>query len=197
MTEESFFDKLKKGMAIDDEKNPPAGGGTTVKKKEIREIPIEIDSEKEEEAPEAIEEKPAPAKVRRAAAGGGRKVQVKKKDENQWPKAEGQLAVDVYQTDSELVIQSAIAGVKPENLDISIEKDLVTIKGEREKPVQEKGDYFYQECYWGGFSRQIILPVEVDPGRIEATLKEGILMIRMPKIMREGKKKIEVTVKEE
>ncbi len=195
MTDESFFNKLKKGMAMDEEKNPPAGGGTAVKKKEIREIPIDIESEKEEESPAAVEEKPAPQRVRKAAVNG-KKIQVKKKEESQWPKAEGQLAVDVYQTNSELVIQSAIAGVKPENLDISIEKDLITIKGEREKPVQEKGDFFYQECYWGEFSRQIILPVEVDPGRIEATLKEGILMIRMPKIMREGKKRIEV-VKEE
>ena len=195
MTEESFFNKLKKGMALDEEKSETTGG-TASKKREIREIPIEIDSEKEEEAPETVEEKAAPTKTRKTTSGG-RKVQVKKKEDGQWPKAEGQLAVDVYQTDSELVIQSAIAGVKPENLDISIEKDLVTIKGEREKPVQEKGDYFYQECYWGGFSRQIILPVEVDPGRIDATLKEGILMIRMPKIMREGKKKIEVTIREE
>jgi len=108
---------------------------------------------------------------------------------------EGQLAVDVYQTDAELVIQSTIAGVKSENLDISIEADTVLIKGNRnEPPEQGEKNYFYQECYWGPFSRQIILPEETDPSRAEATMKEGILTIRIPKIEREKKRKI--TVKE-
>ena len=108
---------------------------------------------------------------------------------------EGQLAVDVYQTDSELVIQSTIAGVKTENLDISIEADTVLIRGNRnEPPEQGEKNYFYQECYWGPFSRQIILPEETDPSRAEAVMKEGILTIRIPKIEREKKRKI--TVKE-
>ncbi len=106
---------------------------------------------------------------------------------------EGQLAVDVYQTDAELVIQSTIAGVKTENLDISIEADTVLIRGNRQEP-EEQGEknYFYQECYWGPFSRQIILPEETDPSRAEATMKEGILTIRIPKIEREKKRKITV-----
>ena len=108
---------------------------------------------------------------------------------------EGQLAVDVYQTDAELVIQSTIAGVKTENLDISIEADTVLIRGNRQEP-EEQGEknYFYQECYWGPFSRQIILPEETDPSRAEAVMKEGVLTIRIPKIEREKKRKI--TVKE-
>lgn len=107
--------------------------------------------------------------------------------------SEGQLAIDIYQTEKELVIQSAIAGIKLKDLDISIEKDKLTIKGKREKPIEnEKINYFYQECYWGPFSREIILPVEIDPSRAEASFKEGILTIRMPKIEREKKKKIEV-----
>ena len=107
--------------------------------------------------------------------------------------SEGQLAIDIYQTEKELVIQSAIAGIKLKDLDISIEKDKLTIKGKREKPIEiEKINYFYQECYWGPFSREIILPVEVDPSRAEASFKEGILTIRIPKIEREKKKKIEV-----
>ena len=112
---------------------------------------------------------------------------------NEWPKSEGQLAVDVYQTESELVIQSAIAGVQSEELDISVEGDLVIIRGQRKRPVEENEDYFSQECYWGAFSRKIILPVEVDPGRIDASLKNGILTIRIPKILRE--KKMKVTIK--
>lgn len=106
----------------------------------------------------------------------------------------GQLGIDVYQTATNLVIQSAIAGVRAENLEISLERDVVTIKGIREKPFQEDGDYFTQECYWGPFSRQIIMPVEVDPDRAEATMKEGILMIRIPKILREKKRTIRVKI---
>jgi len=108
----------------------------------------------------------------------------------QWPQLEGELAVDVYQTDSDLVIQSAIAGVKPTDIDISIDDDVITLKGERKRLTDEEGDYFYQECYWGPFSRQIISPVEIDPGRVDATLKEGILTIKIPKITRDKKSKI-------
>ena len=106
---------------------------------------------------------------------------------------EGQLAIDVYQTNSELVIQSTIAGVKPEDLDISIEADTVLIKGNRQEPTESgEKNYFYQECYWGPFSRQIIMPEETDPSRAEATMKEGVLTIRIPKIERKKKRKIAV-----
>lgn len=124
------------------------------------------------------------------------KKEIKEKErkfEGKLFESEGQLAIDVYQTEKELVIQSAIAGIKLKDLDISIEKDKLTVKGKREKPIEnEKINYFYQECYWGPFSREIILPAEIDPSRTEASFKEGILTIRMPKIERERKKKIEV-----
>ncbi len=114
-----------------------------------------------------------------------------------WPffsrEEEGQLAIDVYQTENDLVIQSAIAGVKPENLDISIERDIIIIKGGREKSTGENSDYFIRECFWGPFSREVILPVEVDPSRAKALFKEGILTIRMPKIEREKKRKINIS----
>jgi len=116
---------------------------------------------------------------------------IKPEGKKAWFEPEGKLAIDVYQTDSEIVIQAPIAGVKKENLNISIESDVVTIKGEREKPdaVEEK-NYFHQECYWGPFSREIILPTEGDPSRAEATMKEGILTLRIPRIEREKKRKI-------
>lgn len=111
----------------------------------------------------------------------------------EWFEPEGQLTVDVYQTDGEIVIQSAIAGVEPEDLDITIENDVVIIKGERERQSEEKGEnYFYQECFWGRFSREIILPAEVDKARAKATMKNGILTIRIPKIKRVKTKKIAV-----
>ena len=106
---------------------------------------------------------------------------------------EGELAVDVYQTDDEIVIQSAIAGVKPEDLDITVERDTVTIRGERGNGITERAkNYFHQECYWGMFSRQIILPEEVNPGEAEASMKNGILTLRLQKIERQKIKKVQV-----
>ena len=112
------------------------------------------------------------------------------KKESAWLNGEGQLTVDVYQTENDLVVQSAIAGIKVEDLDVLIEDDMITVKGNRPNPLQEKGDYVVEECYWGPFSRKIILPVEVDSSRADAAMKDGILTIRIPKIQREKKKKV-------
>ncbi len=109
---------------------------------------------------------------------------------------EGQLAVDVYQTPREIIIKSTIAGVRPEDIDISVNNDMVTIKGVRRaaETVAEE-EYFYKECYWGGFSRSIILPVDIRDDRVEATLKNGVLTVVLPKA---GKSKVKVVrVKEE
>ena len=71
--------------------------------------------------------------------------------------AEGQLTIDVYQTEGEIVIKSTIAGVKPEDLDVAINNDMVTIKGERKNEEVVSGEnYYYQECYWGNFSRSVV-----------------------------------------
>ncbi len=116
-----------------------------------------------------------------------------KKNKKKWFEVEGELTVDVYQTDSEIVIQSTVAGVKPEDLDITIKNDIVTMRGNRENPVRDKKrNYFYQECYFGPFSREIILPEEVDGSRARATMEQGILTIRIPKIEKEKKRKIVV-----
>jgi len=116
----------------------------------------------------------------------------KEKDEG-WLESEGQLTIDVYQTPQEIIIKSAVAGVRPEDIDISIVNDMVTIKGQRSQEETVKSDdYFYQECYWGRFSRSVILPVEVDSDRINASLKNGILTIRMPKLDKAKVKKIKI-----
>ena len=106
---------------------------------------------------------------------------------------EGQLAIDVYQTPEEIIVESTIAGVDPEDLDVDITPESVTVRGKRirEKKVQDE-DYFYQECYWGKFSRSIILPQEIDPENAVATLKNGVLMIKMPKLNRQKSKKLKV-----
>lgn len=96
---------------------------------------------------------------------------------------EGQLTVDVYQTPTEIIIQTMIAGVQPENLSISITRDMITIKGKREenKLIGEE-NYFVKELYWGTFSRAISLPQEVEPEEAEAIEKHGLLIIKLPKI---------------
>jgi len=106
---------------------------------------------------------------------------------------EGQLTIDVYQTDQDIIIKSTIAGVKPEDIDISINNDMVTIRGKRSKDEQiSTENYYYQELYWGTFSRSVILPVEVDPDKTKASIKNGILTIKLPKSEKTKVKKINV-----
>ncbi|MDP2663926.1 MAG: Hsp20/alpha crystallin family protein, partial [bacterium] len=151
------------------EEEPEEAPATEVKKLGIK--PVFTDESPEPEAVEISEEE----------------------DKEKWFEPEGQLAIDIYQTETDLVIQSAIAGVKPGSLDITMEKDVITIRGSREKPFEESGDFFTQECFWGPFSREIILPAEIDPNRARAEMKEGILTIRIPKMLRERKRKISIS----
>ncbi|EKE15526.1 MAG: Small heat shock protein [uncultured bacterium] len=107
--------------------------------------------------------------------------------------AEGQLTIDVYQTENDIIIKSTIAGVKPEDLDVTINNDMVIIKGERKNEEKITADnYYYQECYWGGFSRSVVLPVEIISDKAEASLKNGILTIKLPKADTTKSKKIQV-----
>jgi HSP20 family protein len=114
-------------------------------------------------------------------------------EENWAGESEGQLTIDVYQTDNDIVIKSTIAGVKPEDLDVSINNDMVTIRGDRKNDeVVEGENYYYQECYWGTFSRSVILPVEVIADKAEAAMKNGILTLRLPKADTTKSKRIQV-----
>lgn len=106
---------------------------------------------------------------------------------------EGALTIDVYQTDNDIVIVSTIAGVTAKDLDVSITNDMVTISGERKNSVKVKQEnYFYQECYWGPFSRSVILPIDVDAEKSAAELKDGVLTITLPKSEKVKIKKIPV-----
>ncbi|MFH1426010.1 MAG: Hsp20/alpha crystallin family protein [Candidatus Kerfeldbacteria bacterium] len=107
---------------------------------------------------------------------------------------DGQLAVDVFQTDDEIIIVSTVAGVKKEDLEIDMNGDMITIKGVRRHKMEETrdDDYFIRECYWGGFSRSIILPVDIQHDEVKAALENGILTIRLPKSQRSHNGKIEV-----
>lgn len=105
---------------------------------------------------------------------------------------EGELAVDVFHTDTELFICSAIAGVSAEDLEISLSGDIVTIRGTRtmgERP--ENAETVIQECYSGVFSRSVLLPFDVDPESIYATLKQGILTITLRKQPRRNTVRVE------
>jgi len=96
---------------------------------------------------------------------------------------EGQLLIDVYQTEKYIIIKSTVAGVTPENIKISLHHDLLTIKGLRKADNEIKDeDYLYRECYWGSFSRSIILPFDVDGRDIKAEIDNGLLTIRLKKI---------------
>jgi len=205
----NFLDKLKKGMNIKNikeevEEESPELPAVPLGPEELNKEEVEEKLEKDDEGEvkmagvknfvlsniKEVEKKPKKVKK-----------QIKPKEifktdllktEN-WLEPEGQLVIDVYETDTEIVIQSAIAGINPENLDISIEKDMVSIKGTRGSAVEKEGkNYLIEECYWGAFSREIILPSEVDAEKAVASMKNGILTIKAPKIERERKK---VTVK--
>ena len=96
---------------------------------------------------------------------------------------EGQLTIDVWQTPDEIVVQAIVGGVKLEDLDVEVTHDMVTLRGKRERQKEVSGsDYFYQELYWGAFSRSILLPQEVDADEAEATMKNGLLTIKLPKL---------------
>lgn len=119
-------------------------------------------------------------------------------DNGEWMEEnyDGQLSVDVYQTEDSIVIKSTIAGVKSEDIDISINNDMVTIRGLRQKQEEvSKEDYFYQECYWGGFSRSIILPVEVKEDKVDAVLENGILTVVLPRSIKTKSTSIKVKEK--
>lgn len=122
---------------------------------------------------------------REAGDGGSVKVEDKASSEKPGEEAEGyegQLAVDVYQTEDEIIVKTPIAGVRPGDLDISVTDDVLTIKGERKRDEKiEEADYLVQECYWGSFSRSYILPVVVDAENASASIKDGVLTVTVPK----------------
>jgi len=197
----SFFEKLKKGMGVEEpieeekekqkpEKKTQAKNRASAKIKLKMETKLPMPPKKLEIKTKPVEE---PSSSQEAKVKDEDFVLIAPQKEKDWFEPEGQLAVDICQTKDELIIQSAIAGIKPEDLEILIEGDIVTIRGRRENSSSlSEENYFVQECYWGAFSREIILPVEVDPNRVEATMKEGILTIRLPKILRERKRKVSI-----
>lgn len=111
------------------------------------------------------------------------------------PGSEGQLPVDVNQTANEIVIRAFVAGVRPDELNISINRDMVEISGSRMEREQVAGpDYFTRELFWGSFSRTILLPQEVDVDTSTATAKDGLLTIVLPKLDKAKQTKLRVKI---
>lgn len=106
---------------------------------------------------------------------------------------DGELSVDVYETPSEIVLKTMVAGVKPEDLDVAISRESVTIRGKREEDrTISKEDYFHRELYWGSFSRTVMLPAEIDVDEAEALEKFGLLILRLPKLDKNRQTKLKV-----
>ncbi|MCK5592187.1 MAG: Hsp20/alpha crystallin family protein [Candidatus Pacebacteria bacterium] len=106
---------------------------------------------------------------------------------------EGELTVDVYEDGEALYIQAMIAGVEPDNVDVSITREKVTIRGKRVNPTHIANDkYHHKELYWGNFSREILLPEEIDPEISEAVEKHGLLILKLPKLNKKKSQKLEV-----
>ncbi len=114
-------------------------------------------------------------------------------EEDWMAEGDGQLAVDVYQTKDNVVIKAPIAGVTEDRLDIEVADDIVNIRGERvDEKEPDREHYYVQECYWGSFSRSVILPTSTMAEKAQATLKNGVLTITIPKVVQDKVKKIKV-----
>jgi HSP20 family protein len=117
-------------------------------------------------------------------------------EDEKWDEEEvvaGQLAVDVYETKERLVVKGRVAGVNKSDLDVSISDNTLTVRGTLNAGEEEGVEnYFLQECYWGEFSRSLVLPVPVKEEEIEAVLKDGVLTISFTKLKQDTVKKIQV-----
>lgn len=179
----SFFGKIMGGNVTDDMDEKPS-----VSQIEVAELEEELTPEEELEEQVEIEEQAEEVPV----------ATVKEKTEagqsDDWMSDyEGQLNIDMYQTKDNVILKSTIAGVRPEDIDITVANDMVTVKGSRKKEENiAQDDYFYQECYWGSFSRSVIIPVDIDSEHIEADLKDGILTVIIPKAAKAKTKKVKV-----
>jgi len=147
-----------------------------------------------EDNEENEEEEKSLAKKTNISIKGNSESKDKDSGEQKWEEeVDAELTVDVYQTPSEIIVQTMVAGVQPDNLSISITRDMITIKGKREENQSiEKENFFVQELYWGSFSRTISLPEEVNPEEAEAVERHGLLIIKLPKLDKNKETKLKI-----
>jgi HSP20 family protein len=147
-----------------------------------------LDNENKRCAPKPNTKHPTPNSV----------AKIKPKEENKTPEneifsQEGELVADVFETDSHFVVLATIAGVQMKDLDISVEKNMMVIKGQRPDPHENPNKkYFCQECWWGPFSRKIVLPENIETEEASAQIDKGLLTIKIPKAG-DQKKNVEVS----
>ena len=179
----SFFERLAGSISVDDEDEQVDFQPEQEMEEEVEEVPVKH-ATKRQEMPIAV----APARTK------ARHLSLDEDMEEVDPDMEeGELSVDVYQTANEIIIEAMVAGVKPEDLHLSITRDMVTIKGRRDGNTSvTHDDYFYKELYWGTFTRTILLPHEVEIEEAEAVEKHGLLIIRLPKVDKARQTKLKV-----
>ncbi len=192
----SFFGKIMGGSVTEEEPQQ-----VSVSHDEVNEEQVNVEIEEEELVTENVEEEPVDMEVEsEEELGVDQKQSLTEAPQKQQSAGddwmadyEGQLNIDMYQTKDNVIIKSTIAGVRPEDIDITVANDMVTVKGSRRKEDSiPQDDYFYQECYWGSFSRSVIIPVDIDSESIEADLKDGILTVVIPKAAKAKTKKVKV-----
>jgi len=108
-------------------------------------------------------------------------------NENWHEEEEGKLAVDVLENENEVIVLAPMAGAQVSGLELHLHNDLLTIKGERVIPDQVGNNFIYEECFWGKFSRTVVLPKEVKPELVKAEYKNGLLVITIPKFKEDRK----------
>ncbi|MBI5879465.1 MAG: Hsp20/alpha crystallin family protein [Chloroflexi bacterium] len=108
----------------------------------------------------------------------------------------GQLPVDVVESDNDVVVKASVPGIKPEDLDITVVGDTLTIKGEiKAQTKEEKTNFLLRERRWGMFQRTLTLPVEVQADRARAEFEHGVLTLTLPKVEEIKPKQIKVSLK--
>ena len=182
----SFFERLAGSISVDDEDDQVDFTPEEQElEDEVEEVPVKHTPVRRQEAP-IVSPTSRPAKSRHLTLD-------EDMEEVDPEMEEGELSVDVYQTANEIIIEAMVAGVKPEDLHLSITRDMVTVKGRRDGNTQvTHDDYFYKELYWGTFTRTILLPHEVEIEEAEAVEKHGLLIIRLPKVDKARQTKLKV-----
>ena len=106
--------------------------------------------------------------------------------------SEGELAIDVVQTGDEIMIVAPMPGCRMDNIELHLHNDVLTIRGERQSPYAADAEFFYRECYWGKFSRTIVLPTNVKVEMARAEFKSGVLTVILPKANLDGRIQIDI-----
>jgi HSP20 family protein len=182
----SFFERLAGSISVDDEEEQIDFQPEQELEEEVEEVPIKHSATRRPETATPIVNAPARPRSRHLPLD-------EDMEEVDPDMEEGELSVDVYQTANEIIIEAMVAGVKPEDLHLSITRDMVTVKGRRDGNTSvTHDDYFYKELYWGTFTRTILLPHEVEIEEAEAVEKHGLLIIRLPKVDKARQTKLKV-----